>query len=354
MNKLFSVFKGKMTLLLKSIVIGFVSLAVPGLSASTIAIVLFVYYDMIYAISHVLKQPKKSLSFLAVLLTGYGIGALGGAVVVNTLYVKFTVPMLAAVLGFLIASIPRTVVDNKENFKHPTDILILIAVGAFFVIYSLVITNGDPVSFDFSFSDYITMFIVGLVTSTTLVVPGVDFAVTLIAMGYYYAFIGLVGNIVSGAFTFSFSGHYFQQLFLLLVYLIGYGVGSFLFSKGLRYLITRFPRQLQNVNIALIMVAPVIVIEKCILTNPDVNLMQTSWKQWTWGFIMFAAGYFAYTWVPMLCRYLHLVPKNTATAIATEANAARNDIPIEQILPPKTEPAQELPQEIPPDPFDQK
>lgn len=325
----------KLSLFLKSIVIGFASLAVPGLSASTVAIVLCVYYDMIYAISHVLKKPRQSLSFLGVLLAGYGAGALGGAVAVNTLYISFPVPVVAAVLGFLIGSIPRTVVDNRENFKHTPDLLIMLIVGTVFVVYSLVLTNGKAVSFEtIQFpADYIIMFVVGLVTSTTLVVPGVDFAVTLMAMGYYYAFIGLAGSLVTGLFSFGFSGYYFQQLFLMLVYLIGYGVGSFLFSKGLRYLITRFPRQLQSVNVALILVAPVIVIEKCVLTNPNINLMQTSWKQWTWAFIMFAAGYFAYTWVPMLCRYLHLVPQNTATVIAEEANAARHDIPIEEALP---------------------
>lgn len=329
----------KLSLFLKSIVIGFASLAVPGLSASTIAIVLCVYYDMIYAISHILKKPRQSLSFLGVLLAGYGVGALAGAVAVNTLYINFPVPVIAAVLGFLIGSIPRTVVDNKENFKHPPDILVMLIVGSIFVIYSLVITNGTPVSFDsIRFpTDYIIMFVVGLITSTTLVVPGVDFAVTLMAMGYYYAFIGLAGNLVTGLFSFGFSGYYFQQLFLMLIYLVGYGVGSFLFSKGLRYLIARFPRQLQSVNVALILVAPVIVIEKCVLTNPDVNLMQTSWKQWVWAFIMFAAGYFAYTWVPMLCRYLHLLPQNTAKVIATEANAARHDIPMEDALAKKTE-----------------
>ena len=61
----------KLSLYLKGILIGFCSLAVPGLSASTIAIVLVVYYDMIYAISHILKKPKQSIGFLLVLLGGF-------------------------------------------------------------------------------------------------------------------------------------------------------------------------------------------------------------------------------------------------------------------------------------------
>lgn len=341
----------KVVLFFKAIAIGFASLAVPGLSASTIAIVLCVYYDMIYSISHILKKPKQCLSFLSVLLTGYGVGALGGAVCVNTLYIAFPVPVIAAVLGFLIASIPRAAVDNRENFKHVPDIIVMLVVGAIFLVYSLVITNGESVSFEtIRFPlDYIMMFIVGLVTSTTLVVPGVDFAVTLMAMGYYYAFIGLTGNLVSGIFLFTLDPYYFQQLFLLVAYLVGYGVGSFLFSKGLRYLISKFPRQVQSVNMALIFVAPVIVIEKCVIANDNVNIMHTSWKQWMWAFIMFAVGYFAFTWVPMLCRYLHLVPSNTAKEVAKENSAARHDIPLEKRFSTKESPAPAVE-----DPFDQK
>jgi len=315
----------KTTLFLKGILIGFASLAVPGLSASTIAIVLLVYYDMIYAISHIFKKPKQSLTFLGVLVSGYAVGAIGGAVAVNTLYIRFPVPVIAAVLGFLVASIPRMVAESRADFKKWQNILIMAVVGAIFLVYALVITNGQTVSFDvIRFPlDYILMAAVGFVTSVTLVIPGVDFAVTLMAMGYYYAFINLVGDF--GALILHPS-----RLFLLLAYLIGYGVGSFLLSKGLRYLIRRFPRQLHCVNMALVMIAPVIVIEKCVIDNPGIQAHET-WQQFVWAFITFAAGYTAFTWVPMLCRYLGIIPKQAETAILAEAVAARNDVPLAEV-----------------------
>ncbi len=315
-------------LLLKGILIGFASLGVPGLSASTIAIVLFVYYDMIYAISHIFSQPKKSLTFLAFLLSGYAIGCIGGAWMVNTLYVSFPIPVIAAVLGFLIGSIPRIVAENKEDFKHWPNWVVMALVGALFLVYALVITNGQTVSFDkqLGIADYVMMALVGIVTSTTLVIPGVDFAVTLMALGYYYAFIGLVGDF----------GALFAQpsrLFLLLAYLIGYGVGSFAFSKGLRYLIKRYPRQLNCVNLAMVAVAPIIVIKKCLIDNPNEKtlLRNNSWKAWIWAFILFAAGYFAFTWVPMLLRYFGILPKNTHTqAVQTQAAARGEDVPLDE------------------------
>ncbi|MBQ3056835.1 MAG: DUF368 domain-containing protein [Clostridia bacterium] len=315
----------KISLFLKGIVIGFASLGVPGLSASTIAIVLFVYYDMIYAISHIFSQPKKSISFLTVLLAGYGIGCLGGAWAVNTLYINYPIPVIAAVLGFLIGSVPRMAADSKEDFKRWPNWVVMVTVASIFLIYAMVITDGHAVSFEkvrFPL-DFILIAIVGAVTSMTLVIPGVDFAVTLMALGYYYAFIDLVGNFAALNFT---------RLLLLAFYLVGYGFGSVALSKGLRFLIKRYPRQLHCVNLAMITVSPIIVVKKCLIDNPNEKTMlqNISWKAWIWAFIMFAVGYFAFTWVPMLLRYLGFLPKQTEKVIATENAAARASIPLEE------------------------
>jgi len=203
----------------------------------------------------------------------------------------------------------------------------MVTVASLFLIYAMVITGGDSVSFEtISFpADHIKILIVGIVTSTTLVIPGVDFAVTLMALGYYYAFIDLVGN---------FAALNLSPIILLAAYLIGYGIGSFALSKGLRYLIKRFPRQLHCVNLAMVAVAPIIVVKKCLIDNPNEKTMlhNITWKAWVWAFIMFAAGYFAFTWVPMLCRYLGLVPKHTETVQLAENIAARTDVTIEDAL----------------------
>ncbi|MBR7111465.1 MAG: DUF368 domain-containing protein [Clostridia bacterium] len=325
----------KISLMLKGIVIGFASLGVPGLSASTIAIVLFVYYDMIYAISHIFSKPKTSIPFLLTLLSGYAIGCLGGAWAVNTLYIAYPIPVIAAVLGFLIGSVPRMAADSKDDFKRWPNWVVMAVVASVFLIYAMVITDGHSVSLEnvrFPL-DFILMAIVGAVTSMTLVIPGVDFAVTLMALGYYYAFIDLVGNFAAMNFT---------RLLLLIFYLVGYGLGSVVFSKGLRYLIKRFPRQLHCANLAMITVSPVIVVKKCLIDNPNEKTMlhNITWKAWVWAFIMFAVGYFAFTWVPLMLRYLGFLPKQTEKVIATENSAARADIPLEEAL---KAPAQEVP-----------
>ena len=49
----------KLIIYLEGILLGFVSLAIPGLSASTIALEIDIYYDMIDAISNIFKKFKR-------------------------------------------------------------------------------------------------------------------------------------------------------------------------------------------------------------------------------------------------------------------------------------------------------
>ena len=321
--------RSKLSLYLISVLMGFCGLAVPGLSASTIAIIFLVYYDMIYAISHIFSQPKKSITFLLVLVAGYATGALMGAVAVNTIYLNFPVPMVGAVLGFLIGTIPRMTVETKEDFKKPANWAVMIIVAGIFLLYTIYVGGDQELVFvenqiEFP-KDYILMMIVGIVTDTTLVIPGVDFAVTLMALGYYYALIDLMGNI--GALIL-----FPSRLFVFLAYVIGYGVGSFFLSKGLRYLSKRFPRQVHCVNYALVCVAPLIVLKKCVIDNPNFMPHFTG-PQMVWAIALFGAGFFAYTWVPIVLRYVGLIPKSTEEEALKRAEAARADLPHPQKAP---------------------
>jgi putative membrane protein len=315
--------RSKLSLYLISVLMGFCGLAVPGLSASTIAIIFLVYYDMIYAISHIFTQPKKSITFLLILVAGYATGALVGAVAVNTIYLNFPVPMVGAVLGFLLGTIPRMTVETKNDFKKPVNWVVMIVVAGIFLLYTLLVGGEQELVFIENQieipKDYILMLIVGIVTSTTLVVPGVDFAVTLMALGYYYAIIDLMGNIGSLIL-------FPSRLFLLLAYVVGYGIGAFFLSKGLRYLSKRFPRQVHCVNYALVCVAPLIVLKKCVIDNANFMPHFTG-PQMVWAIALFAAGFFAYTWVPIALRYVGLIPKNTEEEALKRAEAARADLP---------------------------
>lgn len=249
------------SIFLKGILIGFVSLAIPGLGASTIAIILGIYYQMIDSISSIFKDFKKSIGFLVCLLIGYAFGAIIGSLIIDTVYQEYPFPLIMLILGFVVGSIPKMVKDTKESFKKKSGWVTLIITLLIIMLYSMFITDGKEITFeDMKLTDYIVLGIVGLVTSTTLVVPGVDFAVVLLSLGYYYAFIGLLADVVSLT-------NLSYNLPILFTYLLGYGVGSFIISKFIKKVIDKHEKSVKVISLSFVLIAPFVMIEKNIIDN---------------------------------------------------------------------------------------
>lgn len=63
--------------ILRGAVIG-VANAVPGVSGGTMMVSMGIYDDIIYCLTHIMKQPKKSLKILAPYIIGMALGIVSG------------------------------------------------------------------------------------------------------------------------------------------------------------------------------------------------------------------------------------------------------------------------------------
>ncbi|MDE5867416.1 MAG: DUF368 domain-containing protein [Anaeroplasmataceae bacterium] len=252
-----------LVIFLKGILLGFVSLAIPGLSASTIALEVGVYYLLINSISNIFKDFKKSITFLGALIAGYVVGCAIGAISIDVIYEYYPMVMTLLILGFILGGIPYMAKELKTGLKKPSCWISMAVVVVILLIFSFVVTEGKNISFnDMDIFDYVLLVIVGFITASTLVVPGVDFAVLMIALGYYYPFIGLISNIF----------HWEQVIHTLMIfgfYLAGYLVGCFIFAVVIKKMVVRFQTQTKFASFGFVLVAPVIVIKKNIFDNPE-------------------------------------------------------------------------------------
>ena len=136
-------------------------------------------------------------------------------------------------------------------------ILVMVALFAF----SFVVRQGKLVDFsNMQIYDYIILAVVGFITSVTLVVPGVDFAVVLIAFGYYYAIINAISEMMV-------LKNLLLNASVLLTYLISYGLGAFCCSKIIKRLIMKHEERMMFVNLGFVMISPFIVIKSAIIDN---------------------------------------------------------------------------------------
>lgn len=251
----------KISILLKGIIVGFVSCAIPGVSASTFAIILGVYYPMIEAISIILKNFKKSMSFLFFMLVGYAVGAMLAAILVSTIYEKYPLAIVIIIIGFIVGSLPKMIKDIIPHMKKISGWIVFLLIIGLFIVYNQCIVKHDEITFDnMNYLDYIKLIIVGLITSVTLVIPGMDFAVVLLSIGYYYAIMELMKNIL-------FLNNVFNNLLILGTYLVGYGVGCFLLSRLINILVKKHEETMKFATFAFVAISPYMIIQKCVIDN---------------------------------------------------------------------------------------
>ncbi len=294
----------KFILIIKGILMGFVSVAIPGLSASTIGIELGVYNQLIESIANIFKKFRKSIGFLLFLWIGFGIGSFGGAIIVENLYLMYPLAIILCILGFVFGGIPHMTTEMKPNIKKISCWITLIITLLVIGVYNYFVNQREEVSFEnMQLMDYIWVVIIGIITSSTLVIPGVDFAVVLLSLGYYYPLLGAISNLLVPS-TFLVSA------VILSLYLVGYLAGAFIFSKIIKILLNKFPAQTSYASFAFVIAAPIIVIEKCIINNDyffvdgafSFSVMGTHYRQLIIGILLFIFSFFLIFLIPKFSK----------------------------------------------------
>lgn len=272
-------------IILKGILIGFASVGIPGLSASTIAIILGVYYLMIDSISNIFKNFKNSISFLLSLLIGYGIGALIAGNAFSVLFENYPLAITLLILGFVVGSVPKLYKEIKPGLKSFANWLVVIIIWAMLLMFSFAFIKADEVSltFDMPLINWILLAIVGLITSGTLVIPGMDYVVVLLSLGYYQAIMGLLSFFTDGVI--------WENLVILAVYLVSYGIGAFLISKFISKYKEKHEMKMKFANFAFVSISPVIIIKQSLFNNDNFKGITNDYIGLIIGIILFILAF---------------------------------------------------------------
>ena len=222
--------------ILISVFVGFtigMSVIVPGISGSTIAIVMKVYDKMMYAFSNLFK--RFALCFLFLIPIGIGVAAgFGiGFVLVNLLLGWEPFITICFFVGLMAGTYPILLKEIQKEEKTMNRKIFFIAG----VLVPLVITlvsmyvGGDNSLTSIGFGQYALFFVIGILISLTQIIPGLSATVVLMIFGYYTALMDGVGfNLLSD----------FKLLMVYVVLVIGFVVGLLLFSKLINKLLTNY------------------------------------------------------------------------------------------------------------------
>lgn len=167
---------------LKGIVVGIGGIA-PGLSGSVLMVILGLYSNVINAIANIFKDFKKNFLYLLPI----GVGMVLGIVIFSRL-IKFSmtyyeIQTRLAFFGLIIGTIPlfykEVTKKNDVKLYHYALMLGAFLLGLFFLTFST--TSVAAVGG----SNILQSFILGFVGISAMIIPGLDGASILSALGLY-------------------------------------------------------------------------------------------------------------------------------------------------------------------------
>ena len=248
-------------LVLNGMLIG-ISNIIPGVSGGTMAVSLGIYDDLIISITHLFKNKKKSIKFLLPLGLGIILGVLFFSYAIEFLLSEY--PFITALIfvGLIIGGLPTLTQEFKQSLKQKSKKISLKHFLVFLLFVVLIIgfslmqeSAMDSSALVFSFEMVFIMFVLGVIASATMIIPGVSGSLVLMILGYYYQLIQLLNQFSQNVLTLNWVG-IFEDLLLILPFGIGIIIGVFVISKLLEFLFVNFPSITYSGILGLVIASP--------------------------------------------------------------------------------------------------
>lgn len=255
--------------LLRGIVMGIAN-AIPGVSGGTMAVSMGIYDKMIHAITHIIKELKKSIVVLAPIIIGMliGIGAL--SFVITAMFERIPVQTNLLFIGLIIGSLPiliREFKGKKLNIGHIVIGIVFFAIVVGMPIVGSMMGDGSAdASLTGSALAYIKLFLVGMVASATMVIPGVSGSMMLTILGYYEPVLGSVKDFIKALLQLDING-ITDNLLILVPFGIGVLLGIGVIAKAIEIVFNKFPIYAYSAIVGLIVGSPIAIFYEYINKN---------------------------------------------------------------------------------------
>ena len=213
------------------------AIIVPGISGGTIALVFGAFKRIVDAVDNISKSFLKNVLILLPFLIGaiVSVAALVFPFQLAFKYCLFSIVCLFA--GFILGSIPGITDQVKEKKPSVSNIIQMVigfVVAGIIGVFSVIFDFYSGISWLFSQRPwylYLIIFVVGILGSSGLIVPGFSGSMLLMVMGFYQPILDLV----------DFS-NFWPNVSLGFVFALGVLVGFVFFSKLMNRLITNHKR----------------------------------------------------------------------------------------------------------------
>jgi putative membrane protein len=229
---------------IKGVTLG-VSVAVPGLSAGTIAVAERCYDTIINSVSDLRKAFKKNFLILLPFILGLIIGALAAFIGIQKGYKAAPFTLTGLFAGLVIGSLPVAISElrkgssSKEKIIHILSLILCLVIAAGLGILTA-LTKLDLEGYlqARQWWIYLLTLLAGFLAAAACIVPGISGSMTMMVIGMYYpllnTFLGENSILHSGDTSYILTG-----LLLAVILIIGILGGVIVSSKVMKVLLAK-------------------------------------------------------------------------------------------------------------------
>lgn len=205
---------------------------IPGVSGGTLAVVMNIYDDFVFAIGHFFEKVKKNVLFLLPLVTGMGISILALSHVMSYLLEHFPMEMNFLFLGLLLGVVPMLFKRCTAEKFRPVNIfpfLILLAVMVATAVVPLLLGHESAAAVlrEMTAPTFFRFVGVGALAALCFILPGVSGSMMMTVFGIYASVITAIKEL---------------HLIMLLPVAIGGLCGLLFGARLIGYCLKRFPQ----------------------------------------------------------------------------------------------------------------
>ncbi len=257
---------------------------IPGVSGGTMAVSMGIYDEIIFAVTHLFSEFKKSIKILLPYLLGMVIGLIGLAQIIEILLEQYNMPTNFAFIGLILGGL-QVIVNRLKGKKVGVGCVLSFCIFFALIVGLQFIKGQDAASVQLSVGpiQLLLLFLVGIIASATMVIPGVSGSMILMILGYYEPILEHINTFVK-----ALSKGEFHVLLtngaILVPFGIGVVLGIFVIAKGIEVLLRKWEALTFSGILGMVAASPFAIIMSARLPELGVGNVSASIVTFAIGF----------------------------------------------------------------------
>jgi len=259
----------------------------PGISGSMVATILKIYQDLITALNNFTKNPIKAVLSVWQFIVGVILGYIIGFFFISTFLNLAPLPFTLLFIGFILGAVPSLKKETETDHYHWHHFLVLgiamVSMVGFMFIQESSAASGSGFY-------YFVVFMIGVITAISLIIPGLSGATMLMAFGYFQTLITLGDDLIAAIISLDFS-QVASQLPMLLLLILGVLVGMIVMGKVMFQLLKHYKIHFYFAVLGIVLVSPFNILFT-LQAETTTDVFQAAWYVWVIGILLFILGAF--------------------------------------------------------------